>query len=103
MSTNNECLVVEVERDKWYYVLEDYSAPKNAWDWRENATGYGPFPTQDAATDHLGKHHANPGGHFVDGLPEGQDKRDLSKDAVLRRLIEDAPKNTRALRASLRW
>lgn len=95
MSTNSECLIVQVKADQWFYVLEDRSAPKNAWDWREFASAYGPFPTEDAANEHLRKNHANPGGSCTEFLPEGIAELDLSDDEVLRKLIEAAPGNTR--------
>ncbi len=62
MSTNLECHIIEPEPSKWYYVLEDGNAPKNAWDWREYATATGPFSTEQEAQDHLAKHESNPGG-----------------------------------------
>lgn len=61
MSTNSECLFFRHE-GKYYYLLEDYHAPQNAWDWRDHATCYGPFGTEDKAKEHLRDNHANPGG-----------------------------------------
>ena len=49
------------EEDRWYYVLEHGSAPKQCWDWREYATAYGPFASEDEADCHLSANHANPG------------------------------------------
>jgi len=63
MSTNSECVFVEPVRGKWYYVLEDFHAPKNAWDWREYARTYGPFSSKETARNHLQNNHANPGGY----------------------------------------
>ena len=65
MSTNSECEIVEKSPGEWFYILEDDLAPKNAWDWREYATTTGPFPSEEAALDHLFNHHANPGGFSV--------------------------------------
>lgn len=90
MSTNSECEFIQVEPTKWFYILEDYSAPKNAWDWREHATCYGPFPTEDAADAHLRRNHANPGGATVSELPPGVTSLDLTKDETLARLIKEA-------------
>lgn len=90
MSTNSSCELIQTEADKWYYVLEDYNAPKNAWDWRKNASACGPFKTKDAAKEHLHDNHANPGGNSTYNLPEGVEKLDLSKDAVLAKLIAEA-------------
>jgi len=61
MSTGCECLFIEIEPKKWYYVLEDYNAPKNSWDWMEYARAYGPFTTEEKAEEHLFDNHANPG------------------------------------------
>lgn len=62
MSTGLECFFAEVTPGEWFYVLEHGSAPKNAWDWKEYATAYGPFASFEDARDHLQRHHANPGG-----------------------------------------
>lgn len=98
MSTNSECLFIQVGIDQWFYVLEDYDAPRNAWDWREYATAYGPFKSEDEANEHLRDNHANPGGSSTQELPEGVTVLDLSNDATLRRLIDEAPKHTRRTR-----
>lgn len=45
--------------------MEDWSAPKQAWDWREFSTAYGPFGSEEEAYEHLRNSHANPGGHSV--------------------------------------
>lgn len=65
MSTGLECQFIESENNKWYYVLENYDAPKNAWDWLEFATAFGPFNSYKIAHSHLGNHHANPGGYSI--------------------------------------
>lgn len=62
MSTGLNCLFREHAPSKWYYIIEDWNAPKMAWDWRAFATAYGPFKTREAADDHLDRNHANPGG-----------------------------------------
>ena len=66
MSTGLNCLIIEVEPGAWYYLLEEGNAPKNAWDWREFATAYGPFGDVKQAQTHLTEEHANPGGWWVD-------------------------------------
>lgn len=53
----------EVQKGSWYYVLEHYNAPKNAWDWTENADVFGSFGSFEAADKHLSDNHANPGGY----------------------------------------
>lgn len=83
MSTNSNCNFYDVGR-KWFYLLEDSDTPKNAFDWRENARAYGPFPSEEAADDHLIENHANPGGTCNCGAV------DLAKDDVLRSAIESA-------------
>ncbi len=90
MSTNSNCEIIEIKTGKWYYILEDYNAPKNAWDWRDYATAYGPFRDEAAALEHLDQNHANPGGYSTSRLPMGTPELDLSKDATLARLIESA-------------
>lgn len=62
MSTGLNCVFIEPKPGTWYYVLEHGFAPKNAWDWREYASCYGPFSSEDAAIEHLSDNHANPGG-----------------------------------------
>lgn len=71
---------------EWFYILEDWNAPKNAWDWHEYATAYGPFPTEAAANEHLRRHHANPGGATTCIEPE--DPEGLAR--VTAELIENA-------------
>lgn len=61
MSTNSECEFF-IFNAQHFYVLEHYNAPKNAWDWRDHATCYGPFPTREKAKEDLDRNHANPGG-----------------------------------------
>lgn len=62
MSTGLECMFIEPKPNRWYYVLQDWSCPVGAWDWREYAKAYGPFRSENAANEHLRRHHANPGG-----------------------------------------
>ena len=91
MSTNSECQIIEYQPGQWYYVLEDYNAPKNAWDWRENACAYGPFGLADEAMKHLHDNHANPGAHW--NIPHDEVEED---DEVLQKLIADAPRNMKS-------
>lgn len=65
MSTGLECCFVEREEGKWYYILENWSSPKGAWDWLDYATAYGPFSSEDQAELHLDRNHANPGGWWT--------------------------------------
>jgi hypothetical protein len=95
MSTNSECLFIQTKPDEWFYVLEHRNAPKNAWDWRENASAYGPFTTEDQANEHLRNNHANPGGSTTEPLPDGVFELNLGNDKLLQELLADAPKNTR--------
>tara|TARA_R110000824_G_C15197540_1_gene675394 strand:+ start:235 stop:528 length:294 start_codon:yes stop_codon:yes gene_type:complete len=74
MSTNSECLFFRWSEDKWYYLLEDYNAPKNAWDWREHASCYGPFVTVELADTHCSDNHANPGGSCTDETIDTSDE-----------------------------
>lgn len=87
MSTNSECLFVEVQPGQWWYLLEHYNAPKNSWDWREHSTAYGPFTSEDSAYEHLRDNHANPGGSCTSSYVEG-----FKPDEVLQRLIDECNK-----------
>lgn len=62
MSSGLECSFIEPVKGRWYYILEDESAPKVCWDWREHATCYGGFNSFDEAYKHLHDNHCNPGG-----------------------------------------
>lgn len=80
MSTNSECLFFRHD-DKHYYLLEHYNAPQNAWDWRDNATCYGPFASFEEAQEDLRDNHANPGGH-TDSSDENTTDEVLIKHAA---------------------
>jgi hypothetical protein len=47
-----ELQFVETEPGKWFYLLEDWNAPKETWDWHEYAQAFGPFASLEAACDH---------------------------------------------------
>jgi hypothetical protein len=89
MSTGLECEFRERKPGEWYYVLEDWDAPKCAWDWREYATAYGPFASEDDANGHLSDNHANPGGYGVVRYEEGRNESD-----VVAALLDSATKPT---------
>ena len=65
MSTGLNCEFVELTPGQWYYLLQNWDSPANPWDWREYATAYGPFVTQEKGSQHLSDHHANPGGYGI--------------------------------------
>ena len=69
---------------EWFYVLEDWNAPEEAFDWHDYATAYGPFESYEEANQHLIDKHPNPGGHMLDAEP----RTELS--SVLAELFEDA-------------
>jgi hypothetical protein len=102
VSTNSECLFIETSPGKWYYVLEDYNAPKNSWDWRENASCAGPFSTEDAAYEHMQANNANPGSSSTEEYTEGDEP-----DEIMQGLIENATKPRSRKRAGFygigRW
>jgi hypothetical protein len=99
MSTGCNCEFHEIEPGVWYYLLEDTHAPKNAWDWREYADAYGPFGSEQEARDHLGDHHANPGGSSTYAYEPGH-----PQSAVMQELLARAPKNMARLTESRgRW
>jgi hypothetical protein len=82
MSTNSECALVEVAPGAWWYLLEDYNAPKNAWDWREHAQCFGPFKTEDLALQHLRDNHANPGGYSMQPYKPGYTPDETMKNLM---------------------
>lgn len=90
MSTGLECCLVEWKPGEWYYVLEQGTAPKEAWDWREYADAFGPYPSMEKANEGLRDNHANPGGYSI---KEYSPK--LEKDEVLAGLITKATKRLR--------
>lgn len=100
MSTGLECDFIEVEPAVWYYLLQDWSCPVGAWDWREFATAYGPFATYEEAHEHLRTNHANPGGHTVREFREG-----YKPNATLQKAIDEVAKRKEAERAAnaARW
>jgi len=85
MSTNSECVFYDVDGIGHYYLLEYSNAPKNAWDWREYATLYGPFVSEDAAHKHLGRHHANPGGFWSVKLNKNEFEKETAATTDRRR------------------
>jgi hypothetical protein len=92
MSTDQACAFIEVQPGHWYYLLEDWDAPKGAYDWREYATAYGPFGTENKAIEHLSDNHANPGGWSRSPYREG-----FEPDDVLAQLIEESGTSGRSL------
>lgn len=90
MSSGLNCLYVQIESSKWYWVLENHDAPKTSWDWKTNASCCGPFQTKDAAHTHLHRNNSNPGGAEIEPLGDEKTARDLSTDSVLARLIRFA-------------
>ena len=85
MSTGLNCHFVETSPGVWYYLLEDGSAPKQAWDWREFSTAYGPFDDLLKAQTHLQEEHANPGGSSIRHYEPG-----TKPDEVLAARIKEA-------------
>jgi hypothetical protein len=64
MSSNLECDIVGLTDGRWFYVLQSWSCPAGAWDWRdEDPSVGGPFSSAEAASDGLMRKHSNPGGH----------------------------------------
>ena len=87
MSTGLECDFIEYEPGKWYYILQNGSCPRDAWDWREYATAYGPFGSEDAALGHLSRNHANPGG-FSSTNYSPKNHAVLEQDEVFQKLLK---------------
>lgn len=88
MSTGLNCTLEETAPGVWYYVLETGDGPRNAWDWREYAEAYGPFPNTIVAAEHLHRNHANPGGYSLNRF----EHRTKPVSSVLAALIEKARK-----------
>ena len=82
MSTGFECEFVEVEPDRWYYVLQNWDCPVGAWNWREYATAYGPFGSFEGARDHLHNNHANPGGYSIHQYTEGYEPDEIMTNLI---------------------
>lgn len=85
MSSGLECVFFEPEPAKWYYALQDDTCPVGAWDWREYASCYGPFPSKESADRHLSDNHCNPGAFFTDahsGFRMDKTYEKLIKEAV---------------------
>ena len=72
MSTGLECVFTEPVQGEWFYIMQNWDCPVGAWDWREYATAYGPFATEDEAIAHLQACHANPGGWWSEPYVEGK-------------------------------
>ncbi|MCS4089931.1 hypothetical protein [Rhizobium sp. BK176] len=89
MSTGQECMIFEHEPGEWYYALESAFSDGDEFDWREQASAYGPFPTYDAACRHLSDNHANPGGHTMWEHADFARERDDVTD----RLVAEAAAN----------
>lgn len=85
LSSGLECAFIEVGPGQWYYLLQDRDCPVQAWDWREYASGYGPFPTEDDAIQHLNENHQNPGGWSSSPWVDG-----YTPDEVLTQRIAEA-------------
>lgn len=65
MSTGFECQFIEAQRGKWFCILQNWDCPVGAWDWREYANAYGPYPSENAAVEALFENEANPGGWSI--------------------------------------
>lgn len=59
-STPRHCFVYKAKDGLWYMELADREYGE-----KEEATTYGPFPSEDAADDYL-SNFSNPGGYGVD-------------------------------------
>ena len=87
MSTGLSCQFVSPKDGEWYYILEQVSAPKCSWDWKEYADCYGKFDSFEKAYEHLKRYQANPGG-FNTVRPEN-----FEDGPVYRELFEKASKS----------
>ncbi|MCV9963896.1 hypothetical protein OIU34_18630 [Pararhizobium sp. BT-229] len=94
MSSGKECMIFENQPAEWYYALESDFSDGDEWDWREDASAYGPFPSYEAACDHLSAHHSNPGGHTMVDFADLERER----DKVIDQLVAGAADNMKPFR-----
>lgn len=99
MSTGLECELIEEAEGVWWYVLMDYDCPRNAWDWREFASAYGPFKDEDETLEHLRDNHANPGGYSTGSYKDGS----FTPDEVFAKLKTEAAERAKAAAARPRY
>lgn len=85
MSSGLNCEFIEFTPGNWYYVLEKWDAPREAFDWHEYASACGPFVSYEAATDYFCEHERNPGGWN----PRKYDPA-FQKNEILKELVNDA-------------
>lgn len=97
MSTNCECMMVEKTPGEWFYILENYNAPKNSWNWIDHAEAYGPFASEDDAAQHLSDNHANPGGWSIMTHDQFRESESMA------RVLKDARENLAATRRRRHW
>ena len=66
MSTGLNCQMLKNPKTgEWFYVLQSFSCPAFANDWRDYSRATGPFASEAEADEHLGKNEANPGGYTI--------------------------------------
>jgi len=97
MSTGYNCTFFEPKQNQWYYVLQNWTCPVGAFDWRDDATCHGPFHSEDVAIRHLSNNHANPGGWETIPFEE------FKTSPVLERLQKEAKKPDTFHNTSTRW
>mgnify|MGYP001577492953 CR=1 FL=1 len=83
MSSQLECVFIERQK-KWYIILENSNAPKDAWNWLEYATAYGSFKSFKIDKQFLDDNFANPGGYeiYEEGYYRKLPKRELYDDLL---------------------
>ncbi|MBY3150893.1 hypothetical protein HFO56_00425 [Rhizobium laguerreae] len=103
MSSGKECTIFENAPNEWFYALESDFGDEDAFDWRSEASAYGPFPTYDAACDHLADNHQNPGGHTMLGYDDFARERDQVTDRLVAEAAENMKRFERPLNPYRRW
>lgn len=63
---------------QWFYIIEQRTAPKDAWDWQEYADCFGPFETLEEAQDHEYRSDSDTSGAEI--IPYG--RRDVGSIAA---------------------
>lgn len=72
MSTGADCVFIEEKPGRWFYEIQRWPYGET-----DEYDRHGPFRSEDAASDHLTKHYANPGGYIIQrAKSEVEEKRD---------------------------
>jgi hypothetical protein len=90
MTQERKSEIVQIKRDAWYCVVEPAHSSGDDFDWREDASAYGPFRDEAAAEEYLTNQLGIRHGWWLNPLASIVTERDLRSDATLKRLIKTA-------------